>query len=62
MNKQKNEKWLGSSMTTVHDRAAVNFASSSNCEQMVTEPTHIGGGILDLVLTDVPDHVGVRVN
>ena len=28
---------------------------------MVTEPTHISGGILDLVLTDVLDLVGVRV-
>ena len=28
---------------------------------MVTEPTHIDGKVLDLVLTDVPDIVGVRV-
>ena len=28
---------------------------------MVTEPTHIDGGVLDLVLTDVPDIVEVRV-
>ena len=25
------------------------------------EPTHIDGRVLDLVLTDVPDVVGVRV-
>ena len=28
---------------------------------MVTEPTHIDGGVLDLVLTDVLYVVGVRV-
>ena len=28
---------------------------------MVTEPTGIDGGVLDLVLTDIPDVVGVRV-
>ena len=28
---------------------------------MVTEPTHIDGGVLDLVLTDDPDIVGVQV-
>ena len=27
---------------------------------MVTKPTHIDGGVLDLVLTDVPDVAGVR--
>ena len=25
------------------------------------EPTHIDGGVLNLVLTDVPDVIGVRV-
>ena len=40
---------------------ARDFASSSGCEQMVTEPTHIDGGVLDLVLTDVPDVVGAQV-
>ena len=28
---------------------------------MVSEPTHIGGGVLDLVLTDVSEFIGVRV-
>ena len=28
---------------------------------MVTEPTYNDGGVLDLVLTDVPDLVGIRV-
>ena len=43
------------------DISARDFASSSGCEQMITEPTHIDGGVLDLVLTDVPDVVVVRV-
>ena len=50
-----------SSTTTVHGRAALDYVSSSGCEQMVTEPTHIDGGALDLVLTSVHDLVEVRV-
>ena len=42
-------------------RAARDFASSSGYEQMVTEPTHIDEGVLDLVLTDIPDVVEYRV-
>ena len=38
-----------------HGRAAHDFVSSSGCEQMATEPTHIDGGGLTLLLTDVPD-------
>ena len=34
--------------------------SSSGWEQTVTEPTHIDGGVLDLVLADVPDVAGVQ--
>ena len=45
-------------MTNLHGRAARDFASSSGCEQMVTELTHIDGGVLDLVLTDVPMLMG----
>ena len=45
----------------LYGRAARDFASTSCCEQMVTEPTHIDGEVPDLVLTDVPDVVGVRV-
>ena len=56
------EEWLESSMINLHGRAARDFASSSSCEQMVTEPTHIDRGVLDLVLTDVPDVVGVRIS
>ena len=56
------EEWLGSSTTTLHARAARIFASSSGCERMVTELTHIDRGVLDTVLTDVPDLVGVWVD
>ena len=54
------EEWLVSSTTAVHGRAALDFVSSSGCEQMVTEPTHIHGEVPDLVLTDVHDLVEVR--
>ena len=46
-------------MTNLHDRAARDFASSPSCEQMVTEPTQIDGGMLHLVLTDIPDVVEI---
>ena len=55
------EEWLTSSTSAVHARASLDFASSSGCEQMVTEPTHTDGGVLYLVLTDVHDLVKVRV-
>ena len=54
------EEWLGSSTTNLLRRAARDFTSSLGFEQMVTEPTHINGGVLDLVLTDVPDVIGVQ--
>ena len=43
------EEWLVSSTTTVHGRATLDFASSTGCEQMVTEPAHINGGVLEYV-------------
>ena len=39
----------------------VMVSLSLGCEQMVMELTHIDGGVLDLVLTDVCDFGGVRV-
>ena len=39
----------------------MDFSSSFGCEQMVTEPAHIDGGDLDLVLTDVQDLVEILV-
>ena len=55
-------EWLGSSMTNLPGKAARDFASSSCCEHIVTKPSHIDEGVLDLVLTDSPDIVGVRVD
>ena len=55
------EEWLGFSTTNLQGRTAHDFASSSGCEQMVTEPTHIDEGVLDLGLTDVPVVVAVGV-
>ena len=57
----RHEEWLGSSTTNFHGRAEHDFASSSGSEQIFTEPTHIDGGVLDLMLTDIPDIVGKRV-
>ena len=54
------EEWLGSSKTNLHGRTAHNFASTPGCEQMVTEPAHIDRGVFDLMLTDVPDVVGIQ--
>ena len=55
----RHEQWLLSSTTTVHGRAALDFVSTSGCEQMVTEPIHIDVGGPDLVLTEVHDLVEV---
>ena len=60
VNAHHNE-YLGSSMTNLHGRVASDFASLSGCEQMGTEPTLTNSRVLDLVLTDVPDVVGIRV-
>ena len=53
------EEWLGSSTTTVHggSRAALDFASSSGCEWMVTEPTHIDGGMCVGFVTILSTHL-----
>ena len=55
------EEWVGSSATNLHGRAVRDFVSLSACEQTVTKNTHIDGGVLGLVLTDIPDVIGVRV-
>ena len=56
------DKWLGPSTKNLHGRTARDFASSSACEQMFMEPTHIDGEMFDFVLTDVPGIEGVRVD
>ncbi|KAK4315411.1 hypothetical protein Pmani_013328 [Petrolisthes manimaculis] len=55
------EEWLGSSITTRYGVAALDFSSVSGCDQLVVGPTHVRGGTLDLVMTDVPDLVEVAV-
>lgn len=55
-------EWLGSvSETDVHGRSLLDFSTSSGCQQLVAEPTHIHGNPLDLVLTDVTGVVNVLV-
>ena len=41
--------------------AAFDFATVSGCDQLVVGPTHACGGILDLLMTDVPDLIQVAV-
>ena len=55
-------QWLGSSTTNLQGRDERDFASSSACEQMVTESTAIDGWVQELVMTNVADVVEVRVD
>ena len=54
------QEWLGSTMTNTRGVAAFDFATVSGCDQLVC-PTHARGGILDLLMTDVPDLIQVAV-
>ena len=53
--------WLGSHSTDAHGRAAYDFVNLTNCSQLVRGPTHVAGGTLDLVMSDVPELVDVVV-
>ena len=55
------QEWLGSTTTNRHGVAAFDFATVSGCDQLVVGPTHARGGILDLLMTDVPDLILVAV-
>ena len=55
------QEWLGSTMTNSHSIAAFDFATVPGCDQLVVGPTHACGGILDLLMTDVPDLIQVAV-
>ena len=55
------QEWLGSITTNRHGVVAFDFATVSGCDQLVVGPTHARGGILDLLMTDVPDLVLVSV-
>ena len=53
--------WLGSMTTNRHGVAAFDFATVSSCNQLVVGLTHVPGGTLDLLITDVLDSVRVAV-
>ena len=55
------QEWLGSTTTNSHGAAAIDFALVSGCDQLIVGPTHARGGILDLLMTDVPDLIRVAV-
>ena len=40
---------------------ALDFATVSDGDQLVVDPTHARGGTLDLLMTDAPDLVRVTV-
>ena len=54
-------EWLGSTTINRHRVAAVDFATVSDCGQLVVSPTHATCGPLDLLMTDVPDQVRIAV-
>ena len=53
--------WLISRTTDSHGRSAYEFCFSSDCDQLIDEPTHISGNSLDLVFSDVPSLVSSSV-
>ena len=55
-------EWLGSRITDAHGVAAFDFATVADCSQLVNGPIHRAGGVLDLVLTNVPDLCDVHVH
>ena len=55
------QEWLGSTTTNRHGVAAFDFETVSGCDQLVVGPTQARGGILDLLMNDVPDLVWVPV-
>ena len=50
---------LGSTATNSHGVAALNFATVSGCYKSIVGPTLAHGGILDLLMTNVPDLIWV---
>ena len=55
------QEWLGSTTTNRHGIAVFAFATVSGCDQLVVGPTHVRGGTLDLLTTDVPELVRVAI-
>ena len=52
---------MGSTTTNGHGVSALDFATITGCDQLVTAPLLACGGTLDLPMTDVPDLVWVAV-
>ena len=44
-----------------HGVATFDFATVCGCDQSVVGPTHVCGGTLDRLITEVPDLIGVAV-
>ena len=55
------QEWLGSTTTNSHGVAAFDFVTVSGCDQLAVDLTHACGGILDLLMTNVPDLIQVAV-
>ena len=55
------QEWLGSTTTHRHGVAAFDFATVSGYDQFFVCPTHAHGGILDLLMTYVPDLARVTI-
>ena len=55
------QEWLCSTTTNHHGVSAFDLAIVSSFNQLVVGPTHAHGGMLDLLMTDVPDLVRVAV-
>ena len=54
------QEWLGSTTMNRHGVEAFDFTTVSGCDQLDVGPTHVCGGTLDLLITDVLDLVGGR--
>ena len=54
-------EWLGSTTTNRHGVVPFDCATVSGCDQLAVGPTHARGGILDLLMTDIPELVRVAV-
>ena len=54
-------EWLSSRITDSHGRSALEFTNAAGLNQLINQPTHTSGNILDVVLTDVPGIVEAEV-
>ena len=48
-------------MAIIRSGWVLQFATVSGCDQLVVGPTHARDGILDYLMTDVPDLIQVAV-